>query len=64
MSVAKAHALLGHTNENAMRATAEHLGWVLSRGYVPYKSCIKSKAKQKNLNKKLDSSKKATVSNK
>jgi len=49
ISVAKAHALLGHANEEATRATAEHLGWSLSRGNKPCQSCAEAKAKQRNV---------------
>ena len=47
--MAKAHALLGHANEEATRATAEHLGWLLSCGNRPCQSCAEEKVKQRNV---------------
>ena len=49
MSVANAHALLGHCNEDATRKTAKHLGWELTSGSKPCQSCAEAKAKQKNM---------------
>ena len=46
-----AHALLGHSHEDATRATAGYLGWKLTRGSAPCQSCAESKAKQKNVPK-------------
>ena len=32
MSIAKAHALLGHANEDIVRKTAGHFGWTITKG--------------------------------
>jgi hypothetical protein len=52
MNVYKAHALLGHSNEDSVRQTSKHLGWELTRGTMrqkPCEECARSKAKQKAL---------------
>ena len=51
-SIDKAHCLLGHLHEEAMRKAAKHLGWVLTWGSMsPCKNCAKAKARQKNFAK-------------
>jgi hypothetical protein len=50
MSVKKAHDMLGHINEKAVRKTAITLGWELTRGTLGVcEPCTEAKAKQKNL---------------
>jgi hypothetical protein len=51
MSVKKAHDMLGHINEKAVRKTAIALGWELTCGTlgVCEPSCTEAKEKQKNL---------------
>ena len=50
LSTIKAHCLLGHSNVEATRATAKHLGWNLTRGTDEIcEACAAAKAKQKNL---------------
>lgn len=52
MNINKAHALLGHSNEDTVRQTAKHLGWEITRGTMrpkPCEECAKSKARQKAL---------------
>ena len=49
LSVAKAHSILGHSNEESTRATAKYLNWQLTRGSKKCESCAEAKAKQKNL---------------
>jgi hypothetical protein len=50
MSVKKAHDMLGHINEKAVRKTAIALGWELTRGTLGvWEPCTEAKAKQKNL---------------
>lgn len=51
MNVQRAHMLLGHGNEERTRATAQYLGWNLSRGFKPCQNCAEAKAKQKNVPK-------------
>ena len=52
LSIDKAHCLLGHLHEEAMRKTAKHLCWVLTQGSMsPCKHCTKAKARQKNVAK-------------
>jgi hypothetical protein len=49
MSINKAHALLGHCNEDATRKVARGLGWTITRGSLkPCAHCAIAKAKQKN----------------
>jgi len=62
MCVEKAHDLLGHSNEDATRATANHLGWELYHSAKPCQSCAEAKAKQKIVQKKTEA-KKATRPN-
>ena len=53
ISIAKAHALLGHHNETSTRKTAKALGWTISRvAMQPCKECAVATAKQKNVPKK------------
>ena len=60
MGIEKAHRLLGHGDENSTRLTAKKLGWVITPGKLkPCEHCAKSKAKQKNVTKRSDSSTKA-----
>jgi hypothetical protein len=64
MSVHRAHALLGHTNENKTGKTAKYLDWELSRGELkPCEDCALAKAKQKNVPKSREGSHKATKPN-
>ena len=52
MNIQKAHGLLGHVNEADTRATAKHLGWVITRGSLnACLDCSIGKARQKNLPK-------------
>eukprot|EP00957_Ditylum_brightwellii_P064709 4911182-Ditylum_brightwellii.AAC.1 len=52
VNVNKAHALLGHSNEERTRMTAKHLGWIITRGKMkPCESCTVGKARQKNAKK-------------
>ena len=61
MNINKAHALLGHGDEESTRETARALGWVITRGKMtPCVHCAKSKAKQKNTSKNSTSEDKAT----
>ena len=61
MNITKAHALLGHGDEESTRATAKHLGWTITRGKLkPCVQCAKSKAKQKRTVKASNSENKAT----
>ena len=57
ISVAKAHALLGHSHEDATQATAGYLGWTLMRGSAPCQSCAELKAKQKSVPKESEGEK-------
>jgi hypothetical protein len=55
MSVKKAHDMLGHINEKAVRKTAITLGWELTRGTLGVcEPCTETKAKHKNLPRYLD----------
>jgi hypothetical protein len=50
MTVKKAHDILGHINEKAVRKTVLALGWELTRGTLGVcEPCTEAKAKQKNL---------------
>jgi hypothetical protein len=50
MSIKKAHNMLGHINEKAVRKTALALGWELTKGTLGVcEPCTEAKAKQKNL---------------
>jgi hypothetical protein len=50
MSVKKAHDMLGHINEKAVRKTAIALGWEPTRGTLRVcEPCTDAKAKQKNI---------------
>jgi hypothetical protein len=50
MSVKKAHDMLGHINEKAVRKTVIALGWELTRGTLGVcEPCTEAKVKQKNL---------------
>jgi hypothetical protein len=50
MSVKKAHDMLGHINEKAVRKTALALGWELTKGTLGVcEPCTEEKAKQKSL---------------
>ena len=61
MNINKAHALLGHGDENTTRQTAKALGWVITPGAMaPCEHCAKAKAKQKNVVKSSKSESKAT----
>jgi len=57
MCIEKAHDLLGHSHEDATRATAKCLGWELSKGVRTCQSCAESKAKQKIVTKKTEGKK-------
>jgi hypothetical protein len=49
MNINKAHALLGHCNEDTTRQVARGLGWTITRGSLkPCAHCAIAKAKQKN----------------
>jgi hypothetical protein len=51
-SINQAHERLGHSHEDATRATSIVLGIKLKRGVMkPCRACTVAKAKQKNLNK-------------
>jgi hypothetical protein len=55
MSVKKAHDVLGHINEKAVRKTAIALGWELTRGTLGVcEPCTEVKAKQKHLRRHPD----------
>ena len=61
MNINKAHALLGHGDDNSTRQTAKALGWVITPGAMaPCEHCAKAKAKQKNVVKSSKSESKAT----
>ena len=50
MNIIKVHELLSHSNEDSMRQTARHLGWIITHSNLkPCVHCTKSKAKQKNV---------------
>ena len=52
MNVTRAHALLGHMNEEDTRRIAKELGWTITRGKLsPCEHCLVSKARQKNVAK-------------
>jgi len=52
VNINSAHALCGHTSEEATRATAKALGWDITRGVMqPCAACAAGKAKQKNVPK-------------
>jgi len=52
MNINKAHELLGHSHEKAVRESAKALGWELTRGTMNVcQSCAAGKAKQKNVPK-------------
>ena len=52
MSIALAHERLGHANEEATRAAANHLGIKITRGTLKVcEACARAKAKQKNVPK-------------
>ena len=56
LNIQKAHALLGHGNEEDTRSTAKALGWAITKGTLkPCAACAISKAKQKNVVKKSES---------
>jgi len=46
MGIEKAHDLLGQSNEDTTRATANHLGWEVAHGGKLCQSCAKAKAKE------------------
>jgi hypothetical protein len=54
MNIMKAHDLLGHCSEDMTWSTAKSMGWVLSGGWRPCKSCAMAKAKQKNVPKESE----------
>eukprot|EP00957_Ditylum_brightwellii_P110127 8399272-Ditylum_brightwellii.AAC.1 len=55
VNVDKARALLGHSDKERTRATAKHLGWIITQGKMkPCESCTVSKARQKNVKKQSD----------
>ena len=61
MNINKAHALLGHRDEDSTRNTAKHLGWRITRGTLdPCVHCAKAKAKQRRTVKSSESENKAT----
>jgi hypothetical protein len=56
MSILAAHWMLGHKSEDSTRQTAKALGITIMRGSMPVcEACALSKAKQKNVPKKLTS---------
>lgn len=58
MSIQRAHALLGHGDEESTRQTAKELGWKLTRGTLkPCEACAVAKAKKKNTVKESKSPK-------
>ncbi len=62
-SINKAHALLGHNNENDIRQIARHLGWIITRGCLRIcESCANAKARYKNV-PKISIGEKATLMN-
>ncbi len=62
-NIKKAHALLGHNNENDTRQMVSHLGWTITRGPQRVcESCANAKARQKNMFK-ISAGEKATVIN-
>jgi hypothetical protein len=55
MTVNEAHDKLGHSHEDAVRATAKQLGWEIKKGGMkPCDACNAAKAKQKNVEKDSD----------
>jgi hypothetical protein len=62
-SINKAHALLGHNNENDTRQIASHLRWTITRGSLGMcESCANAKARQKNV-PEISTGEKAAVIN-
>jgi hypothetical protein len=62
-SINKAHAHLGHNNENDTWQLASHLQWTITRGSLgKCESCANAKARQKNVTK-ISNGEKATVVN-
>jgi hypothetical protein len=55
MHIMKAHDLLGHRDQEKMKATAVALGWTICRGgWCRCVHCAKAKAKRKNIPKDTD----------
>jgi hypothetical protein len=55
MPIKKAHAVLGHSDEDSTRRTAAELGIEITRGLMrPCDACAAAKAKQKNVPKQQD----------
>ena len=64
ISADKTHHLLGHMGPNAARAITARLSWTVKPGkQAVYKACALAKAKQKDINKEVDASKKASAPN-
>jgi hypothetical protein len=62
-NIKKAHALLGHNNENDTRQMVSHLGWTITRGPLGVcENCANAKARQKSM-PKISAGEKATVIN-
>ncbi len=58
MSIEQAHAILGHSSNNAMRQTTAVLSMFITRGALKtYKSCAIAKARQKSNNNESEGAK-------
>ena len=58
MIITKAHGVLGHIHEDAVRQMAKHIDIKITHGKLaPCKDCAKSKAKQNNVSKESTSKK-------